>query len=154
MLPLPMSVTNWTLCMPIVWSGSSSIPPWRRNLDRREAEAPDVTLLVETKSSAMFQRSCGSTFWTWCLRLKKLLCHWCIFLHGCIFYMSWTKSQRGRIEMSLIVISYIVTNGTTGLVFKPNWKLRASSSPFRDSSDRRDELLKTLKWYLEMNLDL
>ena len=26
------------------------------------SRSPDVTLLVETKSSAMFQRSCGSTF--------------------------------------------------------------------------------------------
>ena len=53
------------------------------------------------------------------------------FATGVYFYTGVysARTWRGRIEMSLIVISYILTNETAGLVFKPDWKLRVSSSP-------------------------
>ena len=69
-----------------------------------------------------------STFWNCCV-WRKLFCHRCIFLHGCIFCTDLVGSVWKSWMMSLIVISYIVTNGGAGLVFQPDLELRVSSSP-------------------------
>ena len=89
-------------------------------------ETQTLRILVEAKTSAMSQ----CCFWLNLLDFMFAFGGNCSAT-GVYFYTGIysARTWRGRIEMSLIVISYIVTNETAGLVFKPDWKLRVSSSP-------------------------
>ena len=92
-------------------------------------ETQTLRILVEAKTSAMSQ----CCFWLNLLDFMFAFGGNCSAT-GVYFYTGIysARTWRGRIEMSLIVISYIVTNETAGLVFKPDWKLRVSSSPCGD----------------------